>query len=91
MAKDVYYPLIPVGSADWNGGKAPPFPGAHTGTATIMMKDGKQFVVAHDAAEVRRKMDNHATAQTNPPWVAFDQPLTPIPIVLDISLIQSVI
>lgn len=78
-----------VGSVDWTGGKAPAG-GAHTGTATITMQDATQFIVASNRAEVRRKLDLHTIGQTNPMWVAFDQPGNAIPLILNISNIQSV-
>jgi hypothetical protein len=54
------------------------------------MNDKLTFIVAHCAAEVRRKMDQHAVPPTSPAWVAFDQPSVAIPVVLDIAQIQSV-
>lgn len=71
-----------VGSTDWNGGKAPAG-GTHTGTATITMQDGTQFVVASNAPEVLRKLDPHAVAPTAPIWVAFDQVGSGVPVVLN--------
>ncbi len=90
MAADVYVPTQLLGSTDWTGGVAPAG-GTHTGTATIIMWDGSQFVVAHDRAEVLRKMDIHGIAQTMPQWVGFDQPLTAVPVVLNVGNIASVI
>lgn len=78
-----------IGSTDWNGGRARAA-GVHTGTATITMLDGTQFVVASNRAEVQRKRDRHAIAQTTPVWVAFDVPNSSTPIVLNVSNIARV-
>ena len=79
-----------AGSTDWRGGVAPKG-GSHTGTATIHMKDGTQFVVGSNRAEVLRKLDLHAVAQTTPQWVAFDAPSSPaVPLILNASNVQSV-
>ena len=78
-----------TGSTDWNGGRAKAG-GTHTGTSTIVMQDGKTFTVAHSKAEVLRKLDPHAVAQTNPQWVAFDVPNAAIPVVLNTGLVALV-
>ena len=78
-----------IGSADWAGGKAPPG-GSHTGTATITMADGASFVVAHNLAEVQRKWLAGAVPSNPGGWVAFDQPSSPVPVVLNANLIASV-
>ena len=78
-----------IGSTDANGGKARAG-GTHTGTATITMLDGATFLVASNRAEVQRKRDLHAVAQTAPVWVAFDVPASVIPLVLNVGNIASV-
>lgn len=91
-SSDQYAPAAALGSTDWTGNRAPAG-GTHTGTSTITMVDSIQYVVAHGVAEVRRKLDLHASP---PPssgliaWVAFDVPLSAVPIVLDASRIAGV-
>lgn len=84
--------LIPtgVGSTDWAGGRAPTG-GTHTGVGVITMNDGTQYTVAHDRAEIIRKMDPHATPQTTPRWVAFDVLTAAVPVVLDVAQVQLVV
>jgi hypothetical protein len=54
------------------------------------MQDGTKFVVSHSRGEVNRKRGRHAVAQTSPNWVAFDAPLTAVPLVLNVDNIQTV-
>lgn len=54
------------------------------------MKDGTQYLVAHNRAEVLRKRDLHAVGQTTPTWVAFDAPSSARPVVLNMENFQSV-
>lgn len=75
-----------VGSTDWTGGVAPAG-GVHTGISRITMNDGSSWTVAHSVAEARQKTDAHAVAPTIPAWVAFDQPGSPLPVILDVSQI----
>lgn len=78
-----------VGSTDWAGGLAPSA-GTHTGISTITMVDGASFLVAHSRAEALLKCDPHAVASETPMWVAFDQPGSALPVILDIQRIQSI-
>ena len=79
-----------VGGTDSRGDLAPAA-GVHSGTSTVVMVDNVTYLVAANAAEVQRKRDTHAVARVAPQWVAFDQPNTAVPIILDVSRIQTVI
>lgn len=89
MTQNTFVPSYPVGSTDWTGGTAPAG-GTHTGTATLVMRDGVRISVASNAAEVRRKLDVHAVAPVSPQWVAFDVPGSTVPVVVDVSQVLAV-
>ncbi len=78
-----------VGSTDWAGGVAPSG-GSHTGISQITMVSGTKFTVASNRVETLRKTDLHAIARTDPMWVAFDVPLSGLPVILNVANIQSV-
>lgn len=86
---DVYVPPQLLGSSDFSGGAAPAG-GSHTGMASIVMRDGLQFQVAHNRAEVLRKLDAHVTPSGHPRWIGFDRPGAANPVVLNADEIASV-
>ena len=88
---DVLVPPGPVGSTDWAGGAAPAA-GSHTGTSTVVMLDGATFRVAHSVAESTAKVAAYGSAPSRSAsaWVAFDQPGAAVPVVLNVSNVQTV-
>lgn len=86
---DVFNPGL-VGSTDWTGGVAPEG-GIHSGTSTLTLADGTNYVVRHSRAESIQKVHSAAPVPAGTPqWVAFDQPGRAIPLTLDVRLVKEV-
>lgn len=84
-----------IGSTDWTGGRAPAG-GSHTGLVGIVMQDQTLYQVTHSEAEVRAKLGTHQSpvvtgAPPAPSWVAFDQPNSGVPIILDVNQVVQLI